>query len=635
MAVWVSVQPPFPYFTDTDGSALEDGYIWLGEANKNPQVNPLAVYLDDAFTQPVAQPIRTRSGYPAINGAIVRLYTQENYSIQVNNKNGSLIYSAPTPTEVFGIVQETTNAALVEYDPAGTGAVATTVQAKLRETVSVNDFGAVGDGVTDDTAAIQAALDASLKVNFPPGRYLISSTLTLRTNQTISGNGRSFSYPYYANTNTVYGTEILVSDFFAFDLTGTRNVTVDGIGVRSSLGGDSAFGTQANYGAGSGGFLVTDTEWAQIRNVSFMGLQWGIRGVTATYFMRVDTFVSSDCDNIIRIGDPTSSSYDGRDVQIVNCVYAIHSNYHVEAHWCDGLRLENLRLFQAYRSGIYIRASPFVTLSAVTQFETGEAGIKIQDCNYVTAAAVTAARAGGYVDPAPFNTVDGIYISGTDLISWQGIIERPGGNGINLVSCNAVKLDLAIRQPLYTTQSLAGGVPYGAVIVTTCTNVEVNIALDGEINSLYSIASDFASYDEIRGNVSSNNYAGTLLAFYAADPKQIFIHELESDTLINATGTLDLATRRYLIPAGKKLVSRSMHLTSPTVTLRQDTNFWITNLITESDGGYTSVEKKILYDNSGSGTDTWEQITFQLYNPTASSFTIPAGHKTLVSLAME
>lgn len=82
------------------------------------------------------------------------------------------------------------------YQPAGTaGAVATTVQSKLRESVSVKDFGAVGDGVVNDTAAIQAAINsmpaAGGKVFFPSGTYLVNTGITLKTRVTLEGAERN------------------------------------------------------------------------------------------------------------------------------------------------------------------------------------------------------------------------------------------------------------------------------------------------------------------------------------------------------------------------------------------------------------------------------------------------------------
>jgi hypothetical protein len=77
----------------------------------------------------------------------------------------------------------------VRYLPAGVGAQLTNVQAKLRETVSVKDFGAVGDGVTDDTVALQAAIDYAgtnhVELIMPAGNYLTSSTLYIDQDETM------------------------------------------------------------------------------------------------------------------------------------------------------------------------------------------------------------------------------------------------------------------------------------------------------------------------------------------------------------------------------------------------------------------------------------------------------------------
>lgn len=65
--------------------------------------------------------------------------------------------------------------AALNFTQSGTGAVPRTVQSKLLDVVSVKDFGAVGDGTTDDTAAIQAALNTTSKaIYFPDGLYRVA-----------------------------------------------------------------------------------------------------------------------------------------------------------------------------------------------------------------------------------------------------------------------------------------------------------------------------------------------------------------------------------------------------------------------------------------------------------------------------
>jgi len=70
----------------------------------------------------------------------------------------------------------------VQYNEGSANAVTRTVAQKLQETISVKDFGAVGDGVADDTNAIQSALTyggpAGKIIFFPAGKYKITSGLT-------------------------------------------------------------------------------------------------------------------------------------------------------------------------------------------------------------------------------------------------------------------------------------------------------------------------------------------------------------------------------------------------------------------------------------------------------------------------
>ncbi len=92
------VVSPFEIFFDLDGNSLEDGYIYIGEANQNPITNQITVYWDSTGLYPAAQPIRTIDGYPDRNGSPAKIYVNagafEDYSILINDKHGRLVFYA-------------------------------------------------------------------------------------------------------------------------------------------------------------------------------------------------------------------------------------------------------------------------------------------------------------------------------------------------------------------------------------------------------------------------------------------------------------------------------------------------------------------------------------------------------------
>lgn len=198
----LSVINPFAIFNDTSGLPLDAGYVYIGTEGLNPETNPIQVYWDSALSIPAAQPLRTIGGYVSRNGSPSKVYVNaENFSITVKTSVGQLVWSSI----VQNALAASTGASLIGFIQDGTGAVSRVAQGKMRELISVKDFGAMGDGITDDTAAIQAAIDSRsthVTIYLPTGRYKTTGTIYLRRNGVrLVGDGPAATEIQYVNAS--------------------------------------------------------------------------------------------------------------------------------------------------------------------------------------------------------------------------------------------------------------------------------------------------------------------------------------------------------------------------------------------------------------------------------------------------
>jgi hypothetical protein len=123
-----------------------------------------------------------------------------------------------------------TSFAPLSFLQAGTGAVARTVSSKLTDTVSVKDFGATGNGSTDDTAAIQAALNSGARaVYVPAATYRCASGLTVPNNTTLYGESVNATSPTPLGSCLIFDLTVatcLTVGVSGQTSTGVRNLTV-------------------------------------------------------------------------------------------------------------------------------------------------------------------------------------------------------------------------------------------------------------------------------------------------------------------------------------------------------------------------------------------------------------------------
>lgn len=201
---------PYGVYNDLQGRPLNNGKVYIGLPNQDPRQYPAQVFWDKALTIPASQPLRTVGGYVARNGTPAKVYINGNYSLRVADSLDKQIFYIPD-YYLIGTAEPITKAELATSVGASlvgfvqsNSTYLSTVQNKLQEFISVKDFGAKGDGATNDTSAIQTAIDYcwnnSLTLYIPAGTYLVTG-LTLagssaKQNTILKIVGNGFGNPF-------------------------------------------------------------------------------------------------------------------------------------------------------------------------------------------------------------------------------------------------------------------------------------------------------------------------------------------------------------------------------------------------------------------------------------------------------
>lgn len=187
-------------FFDNNGNPLSGGKVYSYLAGTTTSVatyttetanvaHPNPIILDSAGKVPSGGEIWLREG----DASYYKFVLATSSNVVLNTYD--YVPGTYSATDLSNTTDPTKGDALVGFRQSNssgnlTNAVGRTVHQKLQEFVSVKDFGATGDGTTNDTTAIQNAASAtgqSGTLYFPTGTYRIASNLTINTNVNFDG----------------------------------------------------------------------------------------------------------------------------------------------------------------------------------------------------------------------------------------------------------------------------------------------------------------------------------------------------------------------------------------------------------------------------------------------------------------
>lgn len=204
--------PPYQTTLDANANAVSGARLTFYASGTT---TPVPVYADAALTTALTSPVIADSA-----GRFVPIYLDPTirYRVIVADASGSPIRDVdPIGDSTIADLADGGGLALIGFQQLGTGTVLRTALSKARELFSVADWGAVGDGEEDDTAAIQAGLDwlganggGTLTLPKPPAYYRITEGLRIPSYVTLEGQCKAARYPFNAGAT---GSIAIVADF--------------------------------------------------------------------------------------------------------------------------------------------------------------------------------------------------------------------------------------------------------------------------------------------------------------------------------------------------------------------------------------------------------------------------------------
>jgi hypothetical protein len=221
-------------FFDSSGNPLTGGLLYSYAAGTT---TPQATYTSSAGSTAHTNPIVLDAAGRVASGEIW-VTAGLNYKFVLRDSAGALIGTYDNLSGLNGV----DDASQIIYDPPFTGAVSTTVEAKLEQTLSVLDFGADPTGSTDSTTAIQNAIDYAQSKNggiilFPWGTYKISSQINItKSNVMLQGYGANGIHDggtgaSPATTIVWYGGVYAGSMFSFYTVQSASNAKINGVGL--------------------------------------------------------------------------------------------------------------------------------------------------------------------------------------------------------------------------------------------------------------------------------------------------------------------------------------------------------------------------------------------------------------------